>query len=113
MKIFGREPALWLEAIKAVVVLLALILPGLSYDVQVAVMVIATAVFGLLQAATTRPFQVAALKEFVQTVGVSIAAFGIDLSPTALAAVVLLVGAVSALLTRTQVTPAVAPQPIA
>lgn len=112
MKLFGREPALWLEVIKAVLVGLALITPGLSDDVQTAVMVIATALFSLLQAVATRPFQVTALTGFVQTVGMAVAAFGLDVSPDALAALVVLIGAVAALISRNQVTPVHDPQTV-
>lgn len=113
MKLFGREPALWLEAIKAVLVFLALVLPlGLTVDFQNAVMVIFTAAFGLWQAFATHPFQVAALKEFIQTVGIAVGAFGLHFSPTLLAAVIVLVGTISTLLTRAQVTPKADPRPL-
>lgn len=112
MKLFGREPALWLEVLKAVLVGVALILPNVSNDVQAAIMVIATAVFALAQAVTTRPFQVTALTGFITTVGAAIAAFGIDVSPDVLAALIVLVGAVAALLSRSQVTPVNDPQPV-
>lgn len=112
MKILGREPALWLEAGKVTLVALALILPGLTTDVQTATMVILTALFGLLQAITTRPFQVTAISAFIQTVGIAIAAYGIDVSDVTLAALIGLVGGIAALIARTQITPAADPQPI-
>lgn len=112
MKIFGREPALWLEAAKAALVGLALILPGLDDSVQNAVMVILVAVIALVQAIKTRPFQVVALTGFIQTVGISIAAFGIDVSGVTLAALVTLTGAVAALIARAQITPAADPRPV-
>lgn len=106
MKIFGREPALWLEGLRAVLVVAALLFTGLTTEVQTATMVIATAVFGLLQAVMTRPFQVAAIKTFIETIGVAIVAYGIDVTPTTLAAVVLLSGAITALISRAQISPA-------
>jgi hypothetical protein len=109
MKIFGREPALWLEAIKAVVIVLALIIPSLSVDVQNAILVIATAVIALLQGVLVRPFQVPVITGFVQTVGVAIGAFGLNISPVLLAAVVVMVGALATLVSRVQVTPAADP----
>lgn len=112
MKIFGREPALILEALKAGLVALALVTPGLSNDVQVGVMVVATAAFALLQGLTTHPFQVTVVTGFISTVGVAIAAFGIDVPPDSLAAVVVLVGAVSTLISRSQISPKVDPLPV-
>lgn len=106
MKLFGRDPALVLEGVKVLVVLVASFFPVFSGDMQTAAVVLATAVFGLLTALTTRPPQVAAISEFIQTAGVAVAAYGISISPDKLSALVLFSGVVVTLLQRQQISPA-------
>lgn len=105
MRLFGREPALWLEVVKAVVVLAATLVPGFGGDQQAAVVVVATGLFGLLTALTTNPPQLAAVTEFIQTLGVAVLAFGVNVPADMLSGVVLVSGTIVTLLQRGQVAP--------
>jgi hypothetical protein len=105
MKLFGREPALWLELIKAVVVGAATIIPDFGGDQQRATLVIAAALFGLLTALTTHPPQLVAITETIQTVGIAVAAFAIAIPADMLSAIVLISGTLVTLLQHTQIAP--------
>lgn len=109
-EIFGREPALVLAAGLAVVNLVT-VLMGLPGPVQDATTTIATAVFGIGLAVTTRPVAPAAITGGVATILTALAAYGIQLQPELVAGINGAVAAVLALVLRQQVAPARARTP--
>lgn len=104
MKIFGREPALWIGAAGALLTVLAgLNLPGLNAGQASALTAL---IAGVLMAATTRPVA-PALFTGVLAAGVAVAAeYGFSVSDGTVAALSGAVLAVFALVTRGQVSPA-------
>lgn len=107
MRIFGREPALWLTGALTVLQLVAIV-AHLSTDQQNATSVIATAVYAVLLAAFTRPVDTAAITGGIATVLTAIGAFGVHLAPNLTSALNAVVAAVLALILRAHVTPAAA-----
>ncbi|SDL27513.1 hypothetical protein [Streptomyces indicus] len=106
MKILGREPALWLNSLSAVLGLVVTFNVGLTEDQAGWVVASVSAILGAIAAALTRPIAVQAFTTLVATLASAIAAFGYDVAPTTTAAVN---GAALALLmfiTRGQVSPA-------
>ena len=80
MKIFGREPVVWLGAISAVLAVLVTIpAVGLTADAASWVMVIVSGVFAAVEAVMTRPFVVTALTGAVRTVITGLVFFGLPL----------------------------------
>lgn len=106
VRIFGREPAVWVYTINVLVaVLVAYGLP-LS-QVQVAtVSTVSTAVMALIVAILTRPFIVSALTGAVGTTLTAIAGFGLVLSEAQIGATVTALSVVLALVLRANVSPA-------
>jgi hypothetical protein len=106
VRIFGREPTLWLQFIAGVLgVGVAVGLPGLSVDQAAAIIAVVTAVFAVVNAVMVRPVAPAAFTGLVASGAVLLAAYGFTVSQPTLAAVQTAVLAVLALLTRAQVTP--------
>ncbi|GAB3856523.1 hypothetical protein GCM10029963_53040 [Micromonospora andamanensis] len=111
MKIFGREPTLWIQALSAMLgVLVTFGVPGLSATQAAAIVAAVSAVFAAINAALVRPVAPAAFTGLVTAFAVLVAAYGLDVSQETVGAVQLTVVAVLALLTRTQVTPAADPR---
>ena len=115
MKIFGREPAVWLHALQAVLAFLvtlpALNALGLTEEVSAWVMTIAAGVVALLVAMATRPMVVSALTGAVQTILTGLVAFGLPLSEQSTGALVAALNVVLMLLMPLGLTPAVDPAP--
>jgi hypothetical protein len=105
MRIFGREPALLLTGALAILQLVAVLL-DLSADQQNGLSVIATAVYGILLAVLTRPWQPSAITGGLATILTALAVFGVELSPDTTSALNAVVAAVLALVLRVQVSPA-------
>ncbi|MEU7741963.1 hypothetical protein [Nonomuraea sp. NPDC049158] len=105
VRIFGREPAVWVYAINSLVAVL--VAYGLSLtQVQVAtISTVATAVLAAVVAILTRPFVVSALTGAVGTVLTAIAGFGLDLSQEQIGATVTALNIVLALVLRMNVSP--------
>ncbi|GIJ10720.1 hypothetical protein ACFFMR_18820 [Micromonospora andamanensis] len=111
MKIFGREPTLWIQALSAFLgVAVTFGVPGLSATQAAAIVAATSAVFAAINAALVRPVAPAAFTGLVTAFAVLVAAYGLDVSQETVGAVQLTVVAVLALLTRTQVTPASDPR---
>jgi hypothetical protein len=110
MKILGREPALYLFAINALVALF--VAYGLDLtQVQVgAVSTFATAGFAVATAIMTRPVDVAAVTGAVGTGLTAAAAFGLELSAEQIGATVTALSVVLALILRVNVTPIAPPR---
>jgi hypothetical protein len=111
MRIFGREPALTLGVVSAVLSLLATFqVDGLSSEQAGLVVAVVSAVFGAVTAAVTRPVAPAAFTAVVAAVAALLAGYGYDVPPETIAAVNAVILAGLSLLTRGQVSPA-APLP--
>jgi hypothetical protein len=105
VRIFGREPALYLNTLSAVLGLVVTFNIGLTQDQAGWIVAGVSAVLGAIAAALTRPIAVQAFTTLVATVASAVAAFGYDVAPTTTAAINGLVLAVLMFLTRGQVSP--------
>lgn len=101
----GREPALWLNSLSAILGLVVTFNVGLTQNQAGWLVAGVSAVLGAIAAALTRPIAVQAFTTLVATVASAVAAFGYDVAPTTTAAINGLVLAVLMFLTRGQVTP--------
>lgn len=109
MKIFGREPALWLALIAVGVKLLTAFGLNVSGQQQAVINAVAAALVGLIVAISVHDGVGAAVLGFVQA-GVALAVgFGLDWSADQQAIVLSLASALVAMWTRTQVTAPVSP----
>ena len=114
MKIFGREPALWLNSLAGVLGLAVTFnVGGLDADEAGWIVAGCSAILGAIAAALTRPIAVQAFTTAVATVASAVAAFGYEAAPTHVAAINGFVLAVLMFVTRGQVTPAVPVKPAA
>lgn len=105
MTIFGREPALVLDAVKVALVMAATFGLSVSSDQQVWIVAALAAGFGLVKAWKTRPVAVTAVTDFVTAAGVLAVGFGANLTQPQLASVVAFASVVTVLLQRSQVSP--------
>lgn len=105
MKIFGREPALFLNSLSAILGLVVTFNVGLTENQAGWVVAGVSAILGAIAAALTRPIAVQAFTTLVATVASAVAAFGYNVDPTTTAAVNGLVLAVIMFITRGQVSP--------
>ncbi len=108
MKIFGREPSLWIATIGTVLSLVA----GFGLDfltpVQAAlVVVVLNALLGVINAVAVRPVSPVAFTYFVGAVASLVAAYGVEVSQAQVGLVNGAVLAILALLLRGNVTPQV------
>lgn len=104
--LFGREPALVLSFVAAVLgVGSALVIPGLSGGQVALIMAAVNAVLGAVQAALTRPVGPAAFTTLVGALAALGAGYGFHVSPTVLAALDAVILTIPPLLVRAQVTP--------
>lgn len=107
MKIFGREPALWIAVLAGGVDLLATLgWDGLSTHQAALIVAAVNAVAAAVTAALTRPIAPSAFTGVVAAVAALLAGYQLDVSQATVGAVNTLVLAVLFLLTRGQVTPA-------
>lgn len=111
MKLLGREPALWLNSLSAVLGLVVTFNVGLTQDQAGWVVAGVSAVLGAIAAALTRPIAPQAFTTLVATLASGVAAFGYNVDPTTTAAVNGVVLSVLMFLTRGQVTPVSSPGP--
>lgn len=103
--ILGREPALWLNTLSAVLGLVVTFNVGLSAEEAGWAVAGVSAILGAIAAALTRPIAVQAFTTLVATLASAVAAFGYEVAPTTTAAVNGLVLAVLMFVTRGQVSP--------
>ncbi|WP_067967563.1 hypothetical protein [Nocardiopsis trehalosi] len=104
--VFGREPAVIIGAVSAVLSLLvAFQVPGISDATAPLIVAVITAVFGAITAALTRPVAPAAFTTLVTAGAALLAGYGFEVSAEAVAAVNGVVLATLTLITRQQVTP--------
>lgn len=105
MKIFGREPALIVSTLSAVLSLIVTFNIGMSGEQAGAIVAVTSAVFGAIVAAMTRPVAPSAFTAVVAAGAALLAAYGLDVSAETVGATNAVVLAVLALLTRAQVSP--------
>ncbi|MFB4424795.1 hypothetical protein C5F59_027415 [Streptomyces sp. QL37] len=113
MKIFGREPALWLNSLAAILGLVVTFNVGLTEDQAGWLVAGTSAVLGAIAAALTRPIAVQAFTAAVATIASGVGAFGFEVAPTTTAAINGCVLAVLMFITRGQVSPITPPAPAA
>lgn len=106
MRIFRREPAVWLYVINSAVALIVAYGVDLSQTQVAAVSTIATAFFAGWAAIITRPFVVSALTGAMSTMLTAAAAFGLHMSADQLSTTVTGLSIVLALVLRANVSPA-------
>jgi hypothetical protein len=106
MKIFGREPAVVLQAISATLALAVTFgWSWLSTEQAGAIVALISAVFGVATALLVRPVAPAAFTAVVTAGAALLAAYGLELPAEQVGAVQALVTVLLALVTRVQVTP--------
>jgi hypothetical protein len=110
MKIFGREPAMLLTALLAVVQLVA-ITAHLSPEKQDGLTVIITAAFGVLLAVLTRPWEPSLITGGIATILAAVGVFGLEISPDWTSALNAAITAVMVLMLTNRVSPAPAVDP--
>lgn len=104
-----REPAMLIEALGLFVTVIVSFGVGLSGDQQTYIVAAVVALLGLLKALLTRPFAVAFLTDFIRAGLVMAASFGVTLSADQIAQLSMLVGLVTTIVMRAQVTPSYDP----
>lgn len=105
MKIFGREPALIISTLSAVLSLIVTFNIGMSGEQAGAIVAVISAAFGAITAAMTRPIAPSAFTAAVAAGAALLAAYGLDVSAETVGATNAVVLAVLALLARGQVSP--------
>lgn len=109
MRIFGREPALWLALVAAMIQLFSAFIWELSAEQQGVLGMVAVAVIGVLTAwSVARDKLAPAILGLVQAVLAAALAFGAELSSQDQATLMTFVAAVVGMFVRTQVTAKVA-----
>jgi len=107
-----REPALVIDFVENLLVMLVAFGLGLQGDQQTYIVAAVVALLGLLKAFTTRPFAVAAVTDFGRAVLVVFASFGVGLNADQIAIAVVFLGSVTTLVMTLRVTPARDPMPV-
>jgi hypothetical protein len=105
MKIFGREPALIVSTLSAVLSLIVTFNVGMSGEQAGAIVAVTSAVFGAIAAALTRPIAPSAFTAVVGAGAALLAAYGLNVSAETVGTTNALVLAVLTLVTRGQVSP--------
>jgi uncharacterized membrane protein len=106
MKLFGREPTLWIQAVSALLgIIVAFGMDWLTGDQAAAITAVVSAGFGALNAMVVRPIAPAAFTGLVAAAATLLAAFGLDFNQEQVGMVQVAVLAVLSLITRNQVTP--------
>lgn len=105
LRILGREPALALNTLSALLGLAVTFNIGLTQVQAGWIVAVISAVLGAVAAAFTRPVTVQAFTTLVATVASALAAFGYEAAPTTTAAVNAAVLSVLMFVTRGQVSP--------
>lgn len=106
MKIFGRDPVLFLNSLSAILGLAVTFNVGLTEDQAGWIVAGISATLGAAAAVMTRPIAVQAFTTLVATVASAVAAFGYNVAPTTTAAINGLILAIIMFITRGQVSPA-------
>ncbi len=113
MKIFGREPALWVAAISAILsVAVTFNVPGLTLNQSAAIVSVLTAGAGVVTAIKTRPVAVPVFTGLVGSVVILAATYGFNAPPEAVGAIQAAVTTVLFLIARGHITPVDDPRPL-
>lgn len=113
MKLFGREPALWIGVIQATLGLIVTL--GFAWlDATDATNIVATltALAGVATAISTRPWRLSIFTGAVSTVAVLFAGYGLNFTQEQVGAVQLILVTVVTLVARNQITPEADPRPL-
>lgn len=105
MKIFGREPALIISTVSAVLSLVVTFNIGMTGEQAGVIVAVISASFGAIAAAMTRPIAPTAFTAVVAAGAALLAAYGLNVSAETVGAVNAVVLSVLALLARGQVSP--------
>ncbi|MFJ8049793.1 hypothetical protein [Streptomyces luteogriseus] len=105
MKIFGREPALIVSTISAVLSLIVTFNVGMSGEQAGTIVAVISTAFGAIAAAMTRPIAPSAFTALVAAGAALLAAYGLEVSAETVGATNAVVLSVLALLARGQVSP--------
>lgn len=106
MKIFGREPTLFIAALNALVLIVGTFGLHLFTNEQAALsVVVVNAIFGVLNAWTVRPISPAVFTYAIGSILALAASYGLNLSTETVVAINAAVIPILALLTRGQVSP--------
>lgn len=112
MKIFGREPTLYLQAISAVLAFLVTFgWDNLSGEQAGLIVAVISAVFGVINALAVRPISPAIFDMLIKAGAALLAGYGLNLGQEHVGAFQLAVIALMTLVLRNQVTPAADPAP--
>lgn len=107
MRIFGREPTLWINTIAALLgIVVTFGWDGLSATQAAAIVAVLQGLLSAVNAVLVRPVAPAAFTGLVTAVAVLGAAYGLNASQEQVGAVQFAVLALLVLMTRNQVTPA-------
>lgn len=106
LNFFGREPALLLDAAKALLVLLVGFGVPLSNEQQTWIIALLVAIIGLWEGLATRPVSVIAITDVVQAALVLAVGFGLNWSGEQIALLVGFAGVLTTLIQRANVSPA-------
>jgi hypothetical protein len=109
MRIFGREPALVISGVSAVLSLIVSFQFGLSAEQAGAIVAVVSAVFAAATAAVTRPIAPSAFTGLVAAGVALLAAYGLEVAPETVGALNAVVLAILSLITRGQVSPTSSP----
>jgi len=113
MRIFGREPALWLALIAVLVKVVAAFGVEVTAEQQTWINAVAAAAVGLILAVVAREGSIgAAVIGFVQAVLALAVGFGLDWSADQQAVVMSLIATAVAMFERSQTVPPVGPLPV-
>lgn len=113
MRIFGREPTLWITTIASVLSLIAAFgADWLTAGQAAGVVVVLNALLGIVNALAVRPVAPAAFTYTVGAVASLVAAYGVHVNQSTVGLVNTAVLAVLALLLRGNVSPASDPVPL-
>lgn len=107
-----REPALLIDCVETLLLMLVAFGLGLSGDQQTYIVAAVVALLGLIKGVLTRPFAVSAVTDFGRALLAVFASFGVGLSPDQIALTVTFLGLVTTLVTTLRITPARDPAPI-
>lgn len=112
IKIFGREPIVWLTGLQAILAI-AVSIPAFGIDAMTAawIVTLASAILGAIEAWTVRPFTVAAMTVAVRTSAAALVMFGLPITPELAGALVAGGTFLLGILVSNAVTPKADPDP--
>jgi hypothetical protein len=112
--VFGRDPAIIIEFVKALLLVVSVTLVPVSTEVQAGLVAVLVAASGVFKAFSTRDKVTGRIAvgptvftELIVAVGALLLSFGVELGPEVVASVVALAGAGVVMLQRQALTPAV------